>query len=153
MKAIFHAMFGSLLLAMISIFFVASLVTQYWYAGDEVASVKLLVLQGFFWLIPILVVTGLLGLSLAKHRQGIVIESKKKRMLWILLICIAILFPAAYTLSAMAQKGEFDLLYFLIQAFEYVFDFITLTLLGLNFRDGVQLVAIQAAAPGDKISE
>ncbi|QWE17239.1 hypothetical protein [Polynucleobacter sp. AP-Nino-20-G2] len=153
MKVIFHAMFGSLLLAMISSFFAASLVTQYWYAGDVIVSVKSLVLQGFFWLIPFLLATGLLGLSLAKNRQGRVVESKKKRMLWIVLLCIAILFPAAYTLDAMAQKGEFDLWYFLVQAIEYIFDLIALVLLGLNFRDGVKLVAIQAASPGDRVNE
>jgi hypothetical protein len=153
MKTVFHAMFASLLLAIIFLFFTASLVTQYWYAKDYIPAVKSLILQGMFWLIPMLVITGLLGLSLAQYRQASLIESKKKRMLWILLICIAVLLPAAYTLNSMAQEGEFNLWYSAIQFIEYIFDLIVLTLLVLNFRDGVRLVASEAVSAGDKVHE
>ncbi|MES2586853.1 MAG: hypothetical protein V4536_08020 [Pseudomonadota bacterium] len=150
MKSIFHAMFGSLVLALIFLFFTSSLVADFWYTQDVISSVKSLILQGFFWLIPMLVITGFLGLSLAKFRQGRMIESKKKRMLWILLICIVILLPAAYRLNSSAQRGEFDIVYSVVQSIEYLFDLITLTLLGLNFRDGVKLVSRESMSPNDR---
>ena len=140
MKSVFHAMFGSLLLAMISLFLMASLISEIWYAKDVISTVKFVILQAFFLLLPMLAITGFLGLSLAKLRRGRLIDGKKIRMIWIILICVVILLPAAYQLNSLAEKGEFDFLYLNIQLIEYIFDLLALALLGLNFRDGVKLV-------------
>lgn len=150
MKTILHAMFGTIALTLVSASLVASMVTEFWYSQEVISEVKALTLQGMLLLVFILSITAIFGLVLSKKRQGNIVEAKKKRMIWILLIAILVLLPIAYLLSLHAETEKLDWLYFLPQGIEYIFDVIILILLGLNFMDGNKLVQQSAVGVDDK---
>ena len=52
---------------------------------------------------------------------------------------LLVLLPSAFYLNAKAQAGEFDALFYGVQALELLAGAINLTLMGLNLRDGLRL--------------
>ena len=52
---------------------------------------------------------------------------------------VLILIPAALYLSALASRGEFDGIFYSVQAIELIAGAINLTLMSLNIRDGLRL--------------
>jgi len=144
MKTVFHALFGGLSLLLVFSALAASLIAELWYSQGVISEVNELVFQGMLLLLVILGCTAALGLSLGRTRQGRIVQTKKKRMFWILAITILALLPSTYLLNTYVRNEQFDLLYVLPQSIEYVFDVIVLILLGLNFRDGSKLVGRDA---------
>lgn len=150
MKTVLHAMFGTIALTLVFASLLASLVSELWYSQEIISEVKALTLQGMLLLVLTLSLTAIYGLVLSKKRQGNIIQAKKKRMIWILLIATLVLLPISYLLSLHAQTEKLDWLYFVPQGIEYIFDAIILILLGLNFIDGVKLVRQSAVGVDDK---
>ncbi|CAM3728476.1 hypothetical protein [Polynucleobacter arcticus] len=150
MKTVLHAMFGTIALTLVFASLLASLVSELWYSQEIISEVKALTLQGMLLLVLTLSLTAIYGLVLSKKRQGNIIQAKKKRMIWILLIATLVLLPISYLLSLHAQTERLDWLYFVPQGIEYIFDVIILILLGLNFIDGVKLVRQSAVGIDDK---
>ena len=66
-------------------------------------------------------------------------DGKKKRMPLIVANGLLVLLPCALFLSAKAQAGEFDTLFYVVQAIELAMGALQLTLLGKSFRDGMRL--------------
>lgn len=140
MKTILHALFGLFAFALIFLSLTASMITEIGYSQGEISEVRAFILDGILLLELILGFTLVLGLSLARTRKGRIIDSKKKRTLWVFSISAFILLPIAYLLSVYAKDDNFNLLYFACQFIEYAFDIVALIFLGLNIRDGGKLV-------------
>jgi hypothetical protein len=50
-----------------------------------------------------------------------------------------VLIPAAIFLNGKAATGEFDALFYSVQVVELIVGVVQLTLMGMNFRDGLRL--------------
>ncbi len=153
MKTIIHAMLGTTIFILILIFLAASLVSELWYPVDVIAGVRSQIFYAMLLLLPVLLTTAYLGLSLGKNRQEGIVDSKKKRMLWIFIIYIFIFMPTSYFLDQYSREAQFNSLYFLAQLIEYAFDLIVLVLVALNFRDGGRLVLNGVQQANRKISD
>lgn len=141
MKTIFHAAVGSFSFLIVSLFFIGTIATLFFYSQADFIATKDLVLQSFWTLIPILLITAAIGLFLGKGQAGELIQKKKVRMVFIVAITILILLPIAYFLKKQASASNINFTFFLIQGLEIVFEIVVLVLMGLNFRDGSRLVA------------
>ncbi|CAM3767112.1 hypothetical protein B0G85_1874 [Polynucleobacter brandtiae] len=137
-------MLGTITFLMVLLFLGTSLATQFFYSQEDILQTKILILESMPYFLITLVSAGILGLFLSRGRVEVVIADKKKRMLFILLICTLMLWPLAYFLDQFARNHSFNLAYDAMQSTEYGLDLIILTLLGLNFRDGAKLVAHEA---------
>lgn len=83
--------------------------------------------------------TGGAGFSLAKARTGRLIDGKKKRMAFIAFNGILIMIPSALFLNHKAAIGGFDTTFYTVQVLELAVGLVQLTLMGMNFRDGLKL--------------
>lgn len=143
-KSRVHAVAGVLGLTLIVLFFTSSVVVEL--AGDEsaVVRVKTLILFGVLVLVPSMMVTGATGRLLAGQRNNARIQAKKKRMVAIGSIGLAILVPCAVVLQRLAVAGDFGTAFYVIQAVELVGGAVNITLMGLNVRDGRSLAGRSA---------
>ena len=98
-----------------------------------------IVAYGLVVLVLAMAVTGGSGFALAKARKGWLLEQKKKRMPIIALNGVLVMIPAAIFLNFKAAAGEFDGLFYAVQVVELVVGVVQLTLMGMNFRDGLKL--------------
>ena len=67
------------------------------------------------------------------------IGNKKKRMPFIAINGLFVLLPCAVYLHHLAQLGQFDTTFYIVQITELVAGFTNLTLMTLNIRDGRKL--------------
>ena len=141
LRTIFHATVGSLSFLMVSVFFIGTIATLFFYSEAAFIATKDLVLQSFWTLIPILLVTAAIGIFLGKGQAGELIQKKKLRMVFIIGITILILLPIAFFLDKQASAGDINSTFYFVQGLEIIFDIVILVLMGLNFRDGSKLVA------------
>jgi hypothetical protein len=139
MKSRLHAAAGTGAILCILVFWVSTLVSELFLSPEAVVTVKQGILRAMWFLIPALIATAGSGFALAKIRAGRLIEQKKRRMPFIALNGVLILLPSAYYLCQKATAGEFDHTFIAIQALELLAGAINLTLLALNFRDGLRL--------------
>ncbi|EIJ44238.1 hypothetical protein BegalDRAFT_3422 [Beggiatoa alba B18LD] len=134
-KTKIHAIAGSLALCLIASFWVATLGAESFGSAETVIQVKLWVLYGIGLLIPCIIMAGATGVSFKQARA----QHKLKRMPLIAMNGIFVLIPCAYFLYTKAFAGEFDAVFWLVQAVELVAGVVNITLLGLNLRDGLRL--------------
>lgn len=139
MKTRMHAVAGAIALFTILSFWSATLIAELFLSPDAVTAVKRAIVYGLLILIPALAMAGATGLSLAKSRSGTLITKKKKRMPVVALNGLLIMAPAAFFLQHKATAGEFDILFYSVQVLELAIGLIQLSLLGLNFRDGLRI--------------
>jgi ferredoxin-NADP reductase len=90
-------------------------------------------------LLPALAVAGGSGFSLAGSVRAGLVGAKAKRMPVIAINGVLILIPAALFLASKARVGEFDAMFYAVQAIELIAGATNLALLGLNMRDGLKL--------------
>ena len=76
---------------------------------------------------------------LGKSRKERLPEQKKKCMLIIAANGLLVMIPSALFLNAKAVTGEFDISFYAVQLVELVVGAVQLTLMGMNFRDGLRL--------------
>ncbi|MBF7053277.1 hypothetical protein IOC61_08055 [Halomonas sp. KAO] len=146
MKPALHAGAGAIATLTILTFWMSTAVSELFLSYEAIASVKRAILYGMLVLIPALAMTGGSGFFLARGRQGRILDTKKKRMRLLAANGLLILVPAAFYLDSKAASGEFDQLFYAVQVVELLVGLIQLTLLGLNFRDGLRLMAGQPIA-------
>ena len=79
------------------------------------------------------------GFQRGKKMRGPLIAAKKKRMPIIALNGLLVLLPSAFFLASKASAGEFDKMFYTVQAIELVAGALNLTLMGLNMRDGLRM--------------
>jgi hypothetical protein len=124
----------------IATFWASTLVSELILSQEAIVAVKhSIVAYGLVVLVLAMAVTGGSGFALAKTRKGRLLEQKKKRMPIIALNGILVMIPAAIFLNFKAATGEFDGLFYAVQVVELAVGVVQLTLMGMNFRDGLKL--------------
>lgn len=139
MKPIFHAIAGSSAMLIIASFWTSTLVSEVLLDQAAVATVKQWIVYGLFLLVPFMTATGGSGFVLSKARSGSLLDGKKRRMAVIGANGLLLMIPMAVFLSSKAANAEFDALFYAVQVVELVVGAIQLTLMSLNFRDGLRL--------------
>lgn len=139
MKPIFHAFAGAVAMLTIASFWTSTLVSEVFMNQAAVAAVKQWIVYGLFLLVPFMAATGGSGFVLSKARSGSLLHRKKRRMAVIGANGLLLMIPAAIFLNSKAAAGEFDALFYAAQIVELVVGAIQLTLMGMNFRDGLRL--------------
>lgn len=137
-----HAAASAVALLSVFSFWSSTLFSELFLSYEAVALVKHAILYGLAALIPAMAVTGASGMAISKSRRGMLVELKKKRMRIIALNGMLVMVPAAIFLYLKASTGEFDMIFFSVQAIELVVGVIQLTLLVRNFRDGLRLAGV-----------
>lgn len=145
MKKIIHPAAGLVAGTTIAAFWVSTLVSELSGSLEAVVAVKTAIPWGFLLLIPALAAAGGSGFSLAAGRRGGAIAAKRKRMPIIAANGLLVLVPCALYLAAKAQAGEFDRVFYAIQAVELVAGAVNFTLVALNARDGRRMARARDA--------
>ncbi|MDW5418258.1 hypothetical protein R6242_16960 [Iodobacter sp. CM08] len=139
-KSIFHAVAGTAAMLIIATFWTSTLVSELFLGHAATAAVKHAIASyGLIALVIMMAATGGTGFSLGKERKGRLLEGKKKRMPFIAANGILIMIPSALFLNYKAALGEFDALFYSVQMLELMVGLVQLTLMGMNFRDGLKL--------------
>lgn len=139
MKRLIHPVAGALAMLVIATFWVSTVLTEVLGSTAAVVAVKTAIPWGLLVLIPALAATGGTGMSLARGRRTGLIGAKAKRMPFIAANGLLVLVPAALFLAAKARTGDFDAVFYGVQAVELVAGAANLLLLTLNARDGLML--------------
>lgn len=139
MKAKIHACAGAAALLVVGSFWLATVATELSGNLDTIAAVKAGILTGMAALIPLMVVAGASGFSLAKGWRSPVVQRKKLRMRIIAANGLLVLVPSAYVLAGWAGEGRFDTAFFVVQGLELAAGAANIMLLSLNMRDGLAL--------------
>ncbi len=139
MIRILHPVAGVTAMLTIAGFWLSTVCAELWGDAAIIAAVKTAIPWGFLLLVPALAATGGSGFVLAKGRRAGLVGAKAKRMPLIAANGILVLIPAALFLAFKAKAGEFDTVFYIVQAIELVAGSINLTLLALNLRDGLKI--------------
>lgn len=139
MTKLVHPITGSLALLTILIFWISTVLSELFGSIETVTMVKTLIPWGFILLVPAMATVGGSGFRLANGRRGALVDAKRRRMPIVAVNGILILMPAAFFLASKAGAGEFDAVFYGVQAVEIVAGAVNVTLLGLNMRDGLRL--------------
>ena len=139
MTKVLHPVAGALALLTIATFWVSTSLSELFGSAASVVAVKSSIPWGFLVLIPALIATGGSGFALSKGRRGALVSAKIKRMPIAAANGILILIPSALFLASKAKAGEFDTLFYAVQALELAAGAVNITLLGLNMRDGLKM--------------
>ena len=139
MKTKVHAIAGIVGFLCIVTFWSSTAISELFGSYDDITEIKNMVLRGMFILIPAMAIVGASGMSLGAKRKDPFTKAKKKRMPIIALNGILILLPSAFFLADKANAGEFDNLFYAVQAVELIVGALNLTLMGLNIRDGLRM--------------
>jgi hypothetical protein len=139
MKTRLHGVMGFLAMAMITLFFCSTILVELF--GDEqaVALVKQMIVYGLFILAPAMMLTGISGKVIVGARQGRLIKTKMKRMIFVAANGLFILIPCAIVLNKLAASGVFDAAFYMIQSVELLAGAVNIVLMGMNIRDGLLL--------------
>lgn len=139
MKPIIHAIAGATAMIIITSFWISTLVSEIFLGYAAVATVKQAIVYGLFLLVPFMAATGGSGFALGKTRKGWLLDQKKRRMAIIGTNGLLVMIPAAIFLNGKAAAGEFDALFYAVQVVELIVGVVQLTLMSMNFRDGLKL--------------
>ena len=139
MLKLIHPVAGAIAIVTIATFWLSTALAELFSSEATVAAVKSAIPWGFLLLVPALMAVGGSGYRLANGRRAGPVGAKLKRMPWIAANGIAILIPSAFFLASKAQAGEFDVMFYTVQAIELIAGAVNLTLLGLNMRDGLRM--------------
>lgn len=134
-----HAAAASLALLLIITFFSSSLISEIIGDNQLIATIKNAIFYGIWVLVPAMAITGATGAKLAgKVKKGL-IGKKMKRMPIIALNGLLVLVPAAIYLRSLALAGDFGTTFYMIQGIELLAGAINITLMSMNFRDGMKV--------------
>ncbi|WP_306113791.1 MULTISPECIES: hypothetical protein [unclassified Roseovarius] len=139
MKKRIHAIAGGIGFLMIFLFWTSTAITELFASHETIAAVKALILKGMFILIPAMAIVGGSGMAMGRRRKDALTRAKKKRMPIIAVNGLLILVPAAWFLAGKAAAGEFDAVFYTVQAVELVAGAANLTMMGMNIRDGLKM--------------
>ena len=139
MLGIIHPIAGGLAILTIATFWLSTVLSELFASHAIVTAVKTSIPWGFLVLIPALAAAGGSGFALAKRRRTGLIGAKIKRMPFIAANGMFILVPSALLLASKARAGEFDTMFYAVQALELAAGAVNITLLGANMRDGLNM--------------
>lgn len=134
-----HAIAGGVSLAIITLFWSATLMSEMFAGPAGIVAVKVSIPWGFLLLVPALAAAGGSGSRLGRSRRGPLVEAKRRRMRLAALNGLLILAPSALFLAARAQDGLFGPTFYAVQAVELAVGAVNIALLGSNMRDGLRL--------------
>lgn len=134
-----HGGVGFFAMTVMTVFFVASLVSELSFDPAAILWVKTAVMYGLFVLIPLMIATVISGRMRVRGRTGRLIGSKTKRMIALLTIGLFVLTPSAVYLRYLAAAGDFGALFYVIQGVEWIAGATNIALMALNARDGLKL--------------
>ncbi|MGF1778969.1 hypothetical protein [Vibrio nomapromontoriensis] len=120
-------------------FFLSTLFVELFASTAEILAVKTFILYAVWLLIPVMAITGIAGNKMAPNVTSGPIGNKKRRMPFIAMNGLFVLLPCAVYLQHLAQLGQFDVIFYCVQAVELLAGFTNLTLMTLNIRDGLKL--------------
>jgi hypothetical protein len=139
MKSKLHGLLGAIALLCILSFWISTVVSELFLGLEQVTTVKQAILTGMWVLIPAMAATGGSGLALGKGRGGRLVGVKSLRMRWVAANGLLVLLPSAWVLAGWAEAGRFDTAFYALQGVELLAGAVNITLLVLNFRDGLRL--------------
>ncbi|WP_418647586.1 hypothetical protein ACNQFN_22180 [Thauera butanivorans] len=139
MKKIIHLVAGGLAMLCIATFWLATALSESFGTDETITAVKTAIPWGLLVLIPALMAAGGSGFALAQGRRGGLLGTKIKRMPWIAANGVLILIPAALFLASKARAGEFDGVFYAVQALELAAGAANIALLGLNMGGGLRM--------------
>jgi hypothetical protein len=139
MTKLIHPVAGTIALLTIATFWLSTSFSELFASDAAVIAVKTAIPWGFLLLVPALMAAGGTGFALAKGRRTGLIGAKLKRMPFIAANGILVLIPSALFLASKARTGEFDNAFYSIQALELTAGAVNITLLAMNFRDGLKM--------------
>ncbi len=124
----------------IASFFLSTVLLELFASTQAVAALKsLIVMPGLLILVPAIAAAGATGFALSTSRRGRLVENKKKRMPIIAGNGLLVLVPCAIVLDRFASAGQFDAVFYAVQAVELLAGSLNLALMALNIRDGMRL--------------
>jgi hypothetical protein len=150
MKPIAHALAGAAAMLIIASFWCSTLIAEAFLDHAAVASVKQAIVYGLFLLAPAMAAVGGSGFALAGIRKTPLLERKKMRMRIIGANGLIVMVPAALFLNIKAAAGDFDIVFYSIQAVELLVGAVQLSLMGMNFRDGLRLAGKAVASSSER---
>lgn len=139
MLKILHPVAGALALAVVTSFWLTTVLTETFASAGLITLVKTSIPWGFLLLVPLVGLAGFSGFRLARPMRGRLIAAKRRRMPIIAINGVFVLIPAALFLSVKAQAGAFDASFYAVQAIELIFGAVNITLLAMNMRDGLRM--------------
>ena len=139
MPKIIHPIAGFTATLTIVIFWLSTAISELLLSDAAIAAVKTAIPWGLLLLVPALAAVGGSGVVLSQGRRQGLVGAKLKRMPLIAANGLLILIPAALFLASKARAGEFDTMFYLVQAVELLAGATNIALLGLSIRDGVKL--------------
>jgi len=142
-----HAIAGILAFSLVATFWISTVLVETFGGHAAVTAVKTTIPWGFLLLVPALALAGATGVRLAARMRGPVIAAKRGRMPIAAATGLLILIPSALFLYFKAQAGEFDTLFYAVQALELLAGASNIFLLGRNIRDGLRLSRRFASRP------
>lgn len=139
MKTKLHATAGCIGFLLIFAFWTSTVTSELVASQETIAAVKALILKGMLILIPAMVIASASGMAMGRRRKDALTRAKKQRMPIIALNGLLILVPAAWFLAGKSATGEFDRTFYTVQTIELIAGAANLTMMGLNFRDGLRI--------------
>lgn len=139
MKPAYHAAFGAFALLLVMTFLTATLVSELLLSQSAIVTVKTGIVYAMALLIVSMAATGGSGFFLGKGRSSPLIARKIGRMRIIAGNGLIVMLPSALFLYYRATSGQFDATFYAVQALELAGSAAQLTLLALNFRDGMKM--------------
>jgi hypothetical protein len=133
-------------LAIVSSFLVSSAAVEAFGDENDIRAAKKWILAMLVALIPIMAAAGLSGRRLAGRSRAAVVRRKLRRMKAIGTTGLLVLVPCAVALERLADRNDFGLAFATVQGVEVLGGTLNLTLLILNFRDGMALRTKRTAA-------
>ncbi|WP_170763950.1 hypothetical protein [Ruegeria lacuscaerulensis] len=143
-----HPLAGGVAFLTILIFWTSTVYSELFGTYATVVTVKSMILNGLFVLIPAMAIVGATGMSIGRRRKDDPAIAKKKRMPFIAANGLLVLVPAAIYLSTKANADAFDTSFYTVQVIELIAGATNLTLMGLNIRDGRAINARRRMAAG-----
>jgi hypothetical protein len=125
--------------AIISSFLVGSAAVEAFGDEGDIRAAKGWILRMLVVLIPMIAAAGMSGRRLAGRSRAAIVKRKQRRMKTIGATGLLVLVPCAITLERLAAQNDFGLTFATVQAVELLGGTLNLTLLVLNFRDGMAL--------------
>lgn len=140
MKPVIHAIAGTTAMLTIATFWISTLISELFLDHTAVVAVKhAIVVYGLAVLICAMALTGGSGFALGKTCKGRLVEQKKNRMRIIGINGLLVMVPSALFLYSKSAVAEFDTLFYVVQVVELCAGLAQLSLMRLNFRDGLKL--------------
>jgi len=141
MKVKIHAAAGTLALLTIVTFWTSTIISELFGSHAQIAALKMAVLWGMLVLIPAMATAGATGAALGKKMKLPQVAQKAGRMKIIAANGILILLPSAVFLALRSANGQFDTLFYTVQAVELLAGIVNITLLGRNMKNGLAIRA------------